>query len=165
MKTALFIVVGLAALIALAAAIGAALPANHKASRSALIHADRAAVWIAITDVSAFPLWRPEVKRVTLLETGEHPRWIEDGKNGRITFEIAEQNPPELLVGRIADPSLPFGGSWTYKLEQEASGTRITITEDGVVHNIFFRCMSRFVFGYTATMDGYLAALQRKFPG
>ena len=35
-------------------------------------------------------------------------------------------------------------------------GSDLTITEDGEVHNVIFRFMSRFVFGHTATMDTFL---------
>ena len=39
----------------------------------------------------------------------------------------------------------------------------LQITEDGQVHNPIFRFMSRFVFGYTATIDGFLKDLHAKF--
>jgi len=44
----------------------------------------------------------------------------------------------------------------------ENGATRLTITEDGEVSNVFFRFMSRFVFGHTATLDSYLAALTKQ---
>jgi hypothetical protein len=72
-------------------------------------------------------------------------------------------DPPRRLIGRIADPSLPFGGSWTYDVVREGAGSRVMITEDGVVRNPVFRFMSRFVFGHHATQEAYLRALGRKF--
>ena len=36
------------------------------------------------------------------------------------------------------------------------------ITEDGVIHNVLFRFMARFVFGYEGTARAYLAALGKK---
>jgi hypothetical protein len=66
------------------------------------------------------------------------------------------------MVVRIADPDLPFGGTWTYELKQEESGTRVTITERGEVYNPIFRFMSRFVFSHTATLERYLAALRAR---
>jgi hypothetical protein len=60
---------------------------------------------------------------------------------------------------RIADPDLPFGGTWTYRLTPKGSGTRLAITEHGEVYNPLFRFVSRFVFGHTATVDRFIAAL------
>jgi hypothetical protein len=45
----------------------------------------------------------------------------------------------------------------------ENGGTRVTIREDGEVSNVIFRFMSRYVFGQTATMDGYLNSLAKRF--
>ena len=64
---------------------------------------------------------------------------------------------------QIADKKLPFGGTWTYEVSPEAGGARLRITEDGEIRNALFRFLSRFVFGYNATMDTYLRDLGRKF--
>jgi hypothetical protein len=61
---------------------------------------------------------------------------------------------------KIADPDLPFGGTWTYTLTPAGTGTRLQITEEGAVHNVLFRFVSRFVIGHTASIDRYLADLQ-----
>ena len=42
------------------------------------------------------------------------------------------------------------------------AGRDLTITEDGEVYNVFFRFMSRFVFGHHATMDAYLERTCRR---
>ena len=55
---------------------------------------------------------------------------------------------------------MPFGGTWTYRLEPTASGTRLTITEDGEIYNPTFRFVARFVLGYEGTMTRYLDALE-----
>ena len=62
---------------------------------------------------------------------------------------------------RIADPELPFGGTWTYELKPEGTGTRLVITERGEVYNPIFRFMSRFVFSRTATMEKMVADLEK----
>jgi hypothetical protein len=69
---------------------------------------------------------------------------------------VTERQPPRRLVTRIADQSLPFGGTWTYELTPAGSGTRLTITEHGTVFNPVFRFMSRFVFGHAATIERFL---------
>lgn len=59
-----------------------------------------------------------------LLEsTPEGPvRWRETGRDGTITYEVDAAEPPRRLVIRIADPKLPFGGTWTYVLEPDGGG-------------------------------------------
>ena len=73
---------------------------------------------------------------------------------------VAEKCPG--LVTRIADRSLPFGGTWTYVLAPDGNGTRLTITEHGEVYNPIFRFVSRFIIGHTGTMEGVLRALGTK---
>jgi hypothetical protein len=155
------IVVGcLAGLVAAVAAIGMALPKAHVASRSVRLRRGPPEVWDAIHDVRRFSEWRPGLERVERLPDADgRPRWKEVGSHGAITFELVEASAPARMVTRIADPSLPFGGSWTYVVDPTPEGSRLTIVEQGEVYNPLFRFMSRFVFGHTATIDAYLAAL------
>lgn len=164
MKIILFIVGGLVVLIGVVALVGALLPKGHVASRSARYTQLPEAVWAAITDYTAFPSWRTDVKSVERLpDQNGHMVWKENGKNGPLPLEVVESNPPARLVLKIADPSLPFGGTWTYDIKPDGAGCRLTITERGAVSNPIFRFMSRFVFRQTATMESYLKALGRKF--
>jgi hypothetical protein len=75
---------------------------------------------------------------------------------------VLEADPPHKLVTRIADPHLPFGGSWTYEITPTATGCSLTITEHGEIYNPVFRFVARYVQGYTATIDNYLKALHAK---
>lgn len=152
-----------AVIILIALVVGWSLPVKHTASRRATFAAPPEAVWKAITDVESFPQWRPDLKTVERLPDRDgRASWVEDGSNGRITFVIERSDPPRQLVSRIADPSLPFGGTWTYTLTPESGGTTLVITEDGEVYNPIFRVMSRFVFGHEATMAAYLAGLETR---
>jgi len=121
--------------------------------------------WTAITTPSDFPRWRGDVKRVELLPaTDTGPSWREHGSNGAITFATDVWDPPKRFVSRITDQGLPFGGSWEYRVEPDgAAGTRVTITERGSIYNPIFRFVSRFIMGYTATMNSYLKSLGRRF--
>ncbi len=76
---------------------------------------------------------------------------------------MIEAREPELLRARIADPDLPFGGTWIYELKPEGAVTRLVITERGEVYNPIFRFVSRYIIGHTAAIDGFLAALQARF--
>jgi hypothetical protein len=87
----------------------------------------------------------------------------EEGADGAILYEVDSAVPDRLLVTRIADRSLPFGGKWTYELIPSGDSTTLRITEDGEVYNPLFRFVSRFVMGHHATIDQYLGDLARKF--
>jgi uncharacterized protein YndB with AHSA1/START domain len=164
MRWLLVVLAAIASIVLIVVVGGLVLPKAHTARSYAIINAPPDAIWRALTDVEAFPSWRSDVSRVELLSaTSGRKTWREIGKHGTITFEEVRADPPRQLVGRIADPSLPFGGSWTYDVAPIDGATRVTITEDGVVHNPVFRFMSRFVFGHHATQEAYLRALGRKF--
>ena len=163
MKWILRAALTIAAGLAVAALIGWRLPRSHQSSREAMLNATPESIWAAITDIEAFPSWRTDVKNVQRLPDRDGRRaWIEDGGSGKITFVVERADAPRLLVTRIADPDLPFGGTWTYELIPIAQGTRLRITEDGEIYNPIFRFMARFIFGYEATMTSYLAALGKK---
>ena len=150
----------LAVLVLLLVAAGYALPVGHVATREARLAAAPDRVFNALREVERFPVWRSGVTSVEVLATTPSLRWRERGDND-ITFEMETVEPPRRIVTRIVDRSLPFGGSWTYELTGEGGGTRLVITENGEVYNPLFRLMSRFVFGHTATIDRYLADLER----
>ncbi len=143
--------------------VGWMLPVGHLATREATYRATPGQVFKLITDVKAFPQWRPSVTKVEVLPAvNGHAQFREIGKNGSILFEIDSLVPNQRLVTRIADRSLPFGGKWTYELTPRGDSTTLRITEDGEVYNPVFRFVSRFVFGHTATMDRYLSDVGRR---
>ena len=160
-------VLGIAGLLVLVVlvvcVIGYMLPQSHVASVSARYAAPPDSIWASLTDVPAFPKWRPGLSRVELLpdENGQRG-WREFGKNDAVTYRVVESAPLRRLVTRIADQNLPYGGSWTYELTPDGSGTRLTITENGEVYNPIFRFVARFVLGYTGTMESVLRALGSK---
>jgi hypothetical protein len=164
LKAAFVALVILIVLVLIVVAVGYALPVGHVASSQATLGQTPDAVFATLSDVAHFPDWRADVSRVDVLSS--HPlRWREHGKNGDITFVIVESVRPLHLLTKIDDASLPFGGSWSYDLVPNGSGTTVTITERGEVYNPVFRFMSRFVFGHTATMEGFLAALAKRSSG
>lgn len=159
MKIVLVVAGLIVALVALILVIGALLPNRHTASRSVVIKDDRNSIYRIIRDVAAAPDWRDGVTSVELLDE-RHFR--EHSKHGKVTYVIDGEQEGRQFVTRITDVDLGYSGSWTYDLDDAPGGTRVTITERGEVSNLMFRFMSRFVFGHTATMDAYLAALQKK---
>lgn len=159
------IVIGLVVLIAIVLIVGYALPKGHTASRTAQVPQPPELVWATITDFPNFPSWRKNVKSVEVLPTQNGQRsWRETTSDGVITYATDAWDPPNHFVSRIADRNLPFGGSWDYSISRNATGSTITITENGEVYNPVFRVVSRFM-SQTATIDAYLTALAAKLGG
>ena len=164
MKWILWVFITLAGVLMLITVIGWLLPKAHSVSREAQFSQRPEVIWKAITDVEAMPTWRQGLKSVKHLpDNNGLPSWVETSASGTIPFETVVSQPPVKLVVRIADPRLPFGGTWTYEIVPVAAGSSLRIREDGEVYNPVFRFLSRFVFGYSGTMDTYLRSLGRKF--
>ena len=132
----------------------------------AVYPAPRDSLYALITDVSRFTEWRSGLERVEQRPpVAGKPRWLEEGSDGEMLFEVAESDAGRRHVTRIADPELPFGGTWTFELEDAPAGTLLRITEDGEVYNPIFRFMSRFVFGHRAGIERYHSDLARRIGG
>ena len=153
----------LVVIVGLVAVIGLMLPRDHVASTTTTINAPPDSVWEALVNVADYPRWRTDVRSVDVLSAEGAMQWREHTRQDAITFERTDAQRPTRLESRIADETLPFGGTWTWNLAPEASGTRVTITERGFVTNPIFRFMSRFVFDHYATQEDFLRALGRRF--
>ena len=138
MKWLWIALIAIAVVIAAIVACGAMLPVAHVASRQARFRCSPDQIWSAIARDKTF-------------------------RDGDVNYEVVESTPPRRLVTRMADRNLPYGGSWTYEISPSASGSTLRITENGEVYNPFFRFVSRFVMGHTATIEKSLRELGKKF--
>lgn len=123
------------AIVGVAAAVGAAQPVAHVASRS-----------------ETFALSAEQLYDLALAAFAR----TNDG-----SYAIVEQHRPRRLVTAIVDQKLPFGGSWTYDFAPTAAGTTLTVVERGEVYNPVFRFVSRYVVGHTRTLDAYFTDLHK----
>ena len=158
------IIVVLVVLAGIVALVGSRLPPEHVASQSIFLHRSPPEVYAVVRDFASAPKWRADVTQVDI-ETQPNGSiyFREVGSSDTVNYELVEDVPAQRMVTKIRDTDLGYSGQWTYTFAAENGGTRLTIREDGVVSNIFFRFMSRYVFGHTATIDSYLAALARRF--
>lgn len=157
MKWLIYAGLAVAIIAAVVVLIGAMLPKQHIASGKMLVRATPNQVFALIAGPSD---WRG-VKYELLTETPL--KWRETDSNGAIVYERVETIAPTRIVNRIADPKLPFGGTWTYEIAPGGSGSVLTITENGEVYNPIFRFVSRFIMGHTATIEKYLSDLAVHF--
>jgi uncharacterized protein YndB with AHSA1/START domain len=155
-------VAALGAIVLIVLLVGWSLPVKHTATGEATFKSSPDSLYQVITDVDRFPQWRSSVKSAERLPDGAgKKRFREVGSDGTILYEVDSAVPGQRLVTKIADRSLPFGGSWTFELIPRGDSTTLRITEDGEVYNPIFRFVSRFVFGHTATIDKYLADVRK----
>ena len=161
---AIFIAIGaVVALVVIAIIIGSNLPREHVAVVRARYAAAPTAVWALLSDPSAAPSWRKDVKRVEKIhDINGHSAWKEESGFGLITYELVESTEGVSRTTRIADETLPYGGQWEFRLSAAGTGTELVITERGFVKPALFRFMSRYLFGYTGTLKGLMTELGAK---
>lgn len=163
MKIILKILAALVSIVVIVTLVGLALPQSHVASTRTAFRASQEQVWNAVTNVHDYPLWRSDVKSVTIFKSASgHISWAETGSNGMIQYDQVEAVPPSHLLVKLTDESLPFGGTWTYDISPAASGSQLVITENGIVRNPIFRFMSRFVFGHYGTQETFVRDLAKR---
>jgi uncharacterized membrane protein len=164
MKIAIIVILSLVGVVALVvgiiALIGSSLPVTHVATRSIVLHRQASEIYKVVRDVRNAPTWRSDLKSVELLgDVNGKLTYKEHGSQGDVTYELTEDVPDQKVVTRIPEQGLGYSGTWTTTITPEDDGTRVAITENGEVSNVLFRFMSRYIFGHTSTIDGYLTSL------
>lgn len=143
---------------ALAYIAGSLIPRDHQARMSIDLTSPPPKVWSLISDFADSARWRRDIRGVSV-QAGTPIRFIESSSQGDILFEVVAQEPPRRQVVRIVDDDQPFGGTWTWQIDGNGAGSRVTITEDGFIKNPIFRLMGLAFFSPTDTIDAYLRNL------
>lgn len=145
-------------------AVGFALPSTHTAIVRADYKAPPESIYAAVTAVKDGPSWRSGLDSVKILPAANgRTKWTEYAEWGNLTMVMEEAKPVSRVVTRIADTSQGFGGSWTFLIQPNGSGSTLTLTENGEIYPPVFRFMSKFVFGQYTSLETYAANLARKF--
>ena len=165
MKWIVIVIGGLVALVALVAIGGALLPRDHRATSTVTLRQTPDSVWQVVRDLGSIPGWWTEITvSERLADRDGREAWRQKMSGWDVPLVILESDPPRRLVTKIdSGENASFGGTWTYELTSVPEGTQVRITEDGWVSNPIFRFLSRFVFGYYGSLDGYLKALGKRF--
>ena len=119
------------------------------------------AVWDVISDVLSAAAWREDLQAV---EPVDLDHWREVSKRGRsVLYRRVEAHAPSRLIVKIADPDLPYAGTWTREISEDGPNAAwLTITENGAVKNPVFRILSRYVFSQSKSIETYLDSLQKR---
>lgn len=144
-------------------AAGRRLPLEHVTEGGLDLPQSPGAVWDVLTDVDLYPAWRPGLTHVERLPApGARVRWREYDRHGHTTYEVLESEAPYRLVTGIADPDLPYGGTWTCVLTPSGDGSTLTITERGEIRRPLHRFAFHYVRGENREIRRYLAALAHR---
>jgi len=165
MKWVLIVVGGIVGLIGLMALVGAFVSRDHRATSTISLRQSPDSVWKVVRDLGNITSWWPAMQKAERLpDRNGHEVWRQKMSGFDVPIIVLESSPPRKLVTQI-DPTAggAFGGTWTYELAADATGTRISVTETGWISNPMFRFMSRFLFGYYGSLDKYLEALGKRF--
>ena len=156
---------GLLGLIALMTLVGALLPRDHRATSTITLRQPPDSVWKVVRDLGGITAWWHEAQEsVRVPDKDGHEAWRQKVGGWDMPLLVIESEPPRRLVTKIdLPPGGSFGGTWTYELAPDGGGTRISVTEAGFIGNPIFRFLSRFLFGYYGTLDGYLKALGKRY--
>ena len=165
MKWVIIVVASLVGLIAVIALLGYLVPRDHRATSTVSVRQPLDSVWKVVRDIGGITSWWPAMKESTRMPDQDGREvWRQKMSGFDLPLIILESQPSARLVTKIdASAGAPFGGTWTYELTPDSGGTRISVTEAGWISNPVFRFLSRFVFGYYGSLDGYLKALGKRF--
>ncbi len=146
---------GIAAVVLLTAAIGASMPGEYTAVRSASFRQNPEVLWKMFTDESSGPCWRTDLQRVEdVCDASGHALVREVYRNGRtITLETLESVPPCRLVRRICDEDGVVTGCRSVEIAPTPGGSRLTLTERGSIANPFARLAFRLLIDPAESLD------------
>jgi hypothetical protein len=143
--------------------MGSRLPLAHTASAVAEISAPQARIWQLIEDLNAQPSWRTGLLSVEAVSTSSgHTCWTEVQKHMRMPLCEELTAAPSTRIVRIADATLPFGGTWTYQLQSiDANNTRLIITENGTTGPALYRFIGHYIYHEDTMLKQYEADVQK----
>ena len=143
--------------------MGSRVPVAHTASVSDVVPASQEKVWELMTDTASQPNWRTGLKAVSPLPSENGATcWAEVTSGMTMPLCADVRVAPVRQVVRIADPKLPFGGTWTYVLEPAGeNATKVTITENGTTGPAMWRFVDHYILHEDGEIKTYLGDLKR----
>lgn len=157
MRLILWLLAGLALLVAALFLTGSLLPAAREGRAGITIAAPPGRVLALIEAVEQQPDWREGLARVTRTPQG----WVETTARGEeITF-----TPEEMTEARIRlrfTSSAGYQGTWEATLTPVPEGTRIDVVERAEIASPLGRILARLFFNPEAFATTYLQALKAR---
>ncbi len=143
-------------------AIGYFLPERHTVSAARELNLTAEKTWQMLTDFENYPSWRSDINAVKSLSP---TTWTEvDMYGDQITYEQVQKIDQRRLITRITTEDLPYSGQWIFDIDANGENCILTIEEQGIVYNPFFRFISKFIIGQTSGIEQYLDDLEKVVP-
>ena len=139
-------------------ALGVMDPAEHVVTRKAKFNKPPAVMWALLADPTQQIKWRRDVLNVAPVTLPNGARGFEEQwRNGaKLLTEIKVIEPGRKLQIGVVNTDLPFGGATTYEFTPVGEGTELRLTEKGFIRSPFMRFFTKYVFGYSSSVDGVL---------
>lgn len=144
---------------------GSRQPREHRVSSAITLVAPADTVWGTIRNIGGAVEWWDDLKSIRRLVDQPRESWEQDiGISGTVRIQVSSEVWGERLVTTILnDQQKDWGGRWIYTVQSSASGTEVTITEDGWVEKPLDRVMLKLMGGPHRSMDSYLKSLGAHF--
>lgn len=142
--------------------VGQFLPEEHEVSLSAEFGISPDSLWSILTNYESYPDWRIDLHRVDLLSDEDGLKhWQEfDQSKMDLTYTEVIVDRPTLLIIKIVDHDIPFGGTWKMEFSSVAAGCMLKITEKGTIESGFFRFIATYIFGFDSTIRSFINMLK-----
>lgn len=152
-------------LVSLMAITGNFLKPEHTFTRRLALTQPPEAVYAVIDKAEDWPKWWTNIKTVERLPdcNGRPALRMTYTDGNKFDLILTEQAAPAKLVMTIDDVSKVFSGDWTYQFDKIDTGTRVTLTENGVIFNPIARLMARTAMNPAVFVEVHLKALAAKF--
>lgn len=141
-KTLVILIAVPAGLAAVFTAVALLADPRHQGCVTEVFPVPPGRIWGMLTDTERHSLRRHEVKAVEVLapNTSGLPTWREEtGLAGSILLQVTRRVPEKMLVVEMTESGFGMTGTWTFLLEGEAGGTRVTILENSLTEGLVMR--------------------------
>ena len=137
---------------------GKSLPESKNLKAKKKINAPMDKVWTIMTDWSAQPTWREDLKKVEILDDRnfiEHPK-----HGGLITFKVINAQRPNHLKLRLSGSS--FQGTYMIRLFDNNGATEIEETYSLIYPSILGKILVKIFFNLEEFANSYLDKLAKQ---
>lgn len=144
---------------------GRGLPREHVVTSTITLVATPDTVFKVIRNIGAQREWWPSVTSIERIQGARKESWrqVMGMGAGTLEVEIGRVVPGRSMEMTILNAEAQgWGGKWFYDVQPSASGTEVSITEEGFVESPVFRTLMK-LRGKYRTVDSYLIALGGHF--
>ncbi len=140
--------------------MGASAASYHESSVSAQIEKPIEKAWPLLINPQLAKEINSNVKSIEVLPRSKKGMlvWKESyGGDDYMILEVVEEVKHQKRVVEINETPMPFSGRWIFEVESPSdSSFTLKITEKAEVHNILFRFIYKYIWGYDFIIGQFL---------